>query len=149
MGNQFYSKNMRKPNFLIVVFSVFIIVSCGEFLGFSDPPELDLGSIKKIYLYITTESMDKLYESVSETDFVPCIYQTGNTRQEALIRVRGFTSRIDPKKSFTLKYENNDGILIKYALETAYDSFVTNRIAMHAYWLLGLPLGLQATYTYP
>ena len=115
------------------------IISCGEFLGFGDPPELDLGNILKVRLYLTTESMDKLYESVSETDFVPCIYQVGNRRYEALIRVRGFTSRIDPKKSFTVKFENNQGQLVKYALETAYDSFVTNRIAMYAYRLIDLP----------
>ncbi len=129
---------------IITVFS-FSIISCGEFIGFGDPPELDLGDILKVRLYLTTESLDKLYESVSETDFVPCIYQVKNRRYEALIRVRGFTSRIDPKKSFTLKYENN-GQMIKYALETAYDSFVTNRLALYAYGLIGAT-GLPAPET--
>jgi hypothetical protein len=116
-----------------------VFLTCGDFLGFSDPPEPDLGNILKIKLYLTEESLEKLYESVSETDFVPCIYQVNDLRTEALIRVRGFTSRIDPKKSFTVKFLNSDGNEIKYAFETAYDSFVTNRIAMFAYRLLGLP----------
>lgn len=69
---------------IILIFSFFVL-SCGEFLGFSDPPELDLGSIMKVRLYLTTESLDKLYESVSETDFIPCVYEIGDFSIDDLI----------------------------------------------------------------
>ena len=123
--------------YLIFFITITTLFSCGEFIGFNDIPEPDIGNILKIKLYITRNSMLKLYESVSEKDYVPCIYEESNNRTEALIKVRGFTSRMDPKKSFTISIKTKTGIL-KYALETAYDSFVRNRLAMFAYQQIGL-----------
>ena len=135
MGCKYHSKNLI---FIIIIgIIIFSFISCGEFIGFSDIPEPDIGNVLKIKLYLTQNSLLKLYESVSERDYVPCIYEENGKRTEALIKVRGFTSRMDPKKSFTININTKDGIL-KYALETAYDSFVRNRLAMFAYKQAGL-----------
>jgi hypothetical protein len=112
----------------------FIFLSCGEFIGFDSLPGEDIGDITKVYIYLNEESLEKLYESVSESDYAPCIYQINSSRTEALIKVRGFTSRLDPKKSFTIKISDS----LQYAFEAAYDTFITNRLAMFTYNKAGL-----------
>ena len=115
-----------------------LIAGCGEFIGFSDPPEPDLGAIAKIRVYLSETALRQLYDSVFEDDWAPCTAVESGVSRDAWIRVRGFTSRAYPKKSFTLKYEDDEREE-RYALERLTGSGASNRLAMYAYRTVGLP----------
>ena len=117
---------------LALVCLVLLITGCGEFIGFSDPPEPDLGDIAKIRIYLSETALSQLYDSVFEDDYAPCTAVENGVRRDAWIQVRGFTSRAYPKKSFTLKYEA-EGEEVLYALERLTGSGASNRLAMYAY----------------
>lgn len=111
---------------------VLLVAACGEFIGFSDPPEPDLGAIAKIRIYLSETALRQLYDSVFEDDFAPCTAVENGVSRDAWIQVRGFTSRAYPKKSFTLKYEDGEREE-RYALERLTGSGAANRLAMFAY----------------
>jgi hypothetical protein len=124
--------------FLIILLTAICLTSCGQFLGFSDFPEPDVGDIKKIRLYLSDISLQKLYDSVSEDDYAPCLYREGGHSTQAQVKVRGFTSRLYPKKSFTVRITAGDSV-IHYALDASDDPWLTNHLAFYAYRLAGLP----------
>jgi hypothetical protein len=120
---------------IIPLFAMLIFVNaCGEFLGFSSLPEPDLGDITRINVCLSPDSLKKLYNSVAVDDFAPCIYEENGNRIKAFIKVRGFTSRLYPKKSFTVKIVVN-GRIIRYCLECFN---IQNRIAFFTYKKVGL-----------
>lgn len=119
----------------VSAFMVMLLVAgCGQFLGFSDPPDPDLGDIRKIHISLSPEGVKKLYATVVEDDYVPCLYSEPGVDTQAEIHVRGFTSRGYPKKSFTVRMQQN-GRRIKFAVETFS---VSNRIVFDAYARVGL-----------
>jgi spore coat protein CotH len=133
---------MREIRFLVASFfaSAVVITSlvcCGEFLGFSPIPEPDLGNITKVRLHLSKQALIELYASVDTGEFTPCTYEEEGETAQAEIKVRGFTSRLDPKKSFTVKIVNG-GEELGYAFEALGDFYVTNRLAMYLYRRVGL-----------
>lgn len=123
---------------LALVCLAVLVSGCGEFIGFSSPPEPDLGGITEMRIYLSESALSQLYDSVFEDDYAPCTAVEDDLRRDAYIKVRGFTSRAYPKKSFTLKFETGDGDVM-YALERLTGSGATNRLAMYAYRTVGLP----------
>jgi hypothetical protein len=123
----------KLPGTPVIVAALSLVLqlsACGQFLGFSSLSDPDLGAISKTKIYIDDVSLRKLYESVAEDDYAPCIYIDQGSRTRAWIKVRGFTSRLDPKKSFTLKLDETGTL---YALERVTGSGANNRMAMYAY----------------
>ncbi len=116
------------------IFLLSLFFSCGDFLGFSSFPEPKYGSIDKVKLSLNNSNLTELYESVFENNYAPCIFQSGNVRADALIKVRGLTSRFDRLKSFTIKIKKND---TKYTFEAG--ATLTNQLAMYTYSKIGLP----------
>ena len=102
--------------------------------GFTPEAELELGPIKKIRISLSPEAMLELYPTVKADDYAPCTYEERGRKIEARIRVRGFTSRLHAKKSFTVKMKLN-GESLKYSIE---GNSVQNRIAFFTYNLAGL-----------
>lgn len=117
---------------LILSFSLF---SCGEFIGFDDFTDPDVGNVKKIKVYFSEENMERFYDSVSppEEDHTPCRITVNNgVNVEGTMRVRGNTSRRYPKKNFTLRIKEgmHEG---NYALMHEDFTWLKNRIVMYAY----------------
>ena len=139
MGIVFHSEHMKIKACVISIF-LFLLPSCGEFIGFNSIPEPDLGDIKKIRVYLSDESLKKLYNSVSKTEeyYAPCIYKEDGERTEAFIKVRGEWARFYPKKNFTVKISSGDEE-IKYAFDASDGPWVKNRMVMFAYNKVGLP----------
>ena len=123
-----------------ILASLSLLISCGKFIGFNSIPEPDLGDIKKIRVYLSAESLKKLYNTRSETEdyYTSCIYQEDGSRNEGLIKVRGLTARFFPKKNFAVKIYSGEEE-IKYAFDASDEPWVTNRIVMFAYNKVGLP----------
>lgn len=124
----------RIKRLLLITFS-FFLVSCGEFIGFDDFTEPDVGSVKKIKVYMTEENLARFYDSVSppEEDHTPCRVTVNNgVNVEGTLRVRGNTSRRYPKKNFTLRIKEgmHEG---NYALMHEDFTWLKNRIVMYAY----------------
>lgn len=134
------SRVLRLPSVLLPVFLAVLFLSlsgCGEFLGFAEFPEPDTGDIMKIRLFLTAGALAELYDSVREDDYAPCIYEEDGKRTEALVKVRGFTSRIEYQKNFTVCIEVGSETIM-YALDSSGAS-IKNALAMYAYRTVGLP----------
>ena len=112
---------------------ILALTGCGEFTTKDD--DVDIGKAQKLELFLTEDNFFRLYSSVStnESFFCSVIYE--KWRGEGKIKVRGYTSRMHPKKSFQLKIDGR-----KYVLERG-DAVggISNRIAMRAHQLAGLP----------
>ena len=135
MGIKFYSKILT-----IISITIFTLLSfsCGEIIGFSDFPEPELENIMKIYIYLSDNSLRELYDSTHEDTWAKCNYKQGSIRTSAYIKVRGYTSKLYPKKSFTLKFKENDREK-RYALDSTGAPWIKNRIVMYTYQQIGLP----------
>ena len=139
-------KNKKRRNFIISVkilllFLIFSLFSCGEYIGFDDPDQPDLGDINKIKIYLSEEEKNKLYNTVTEDDYAHCTYKEDGRVYDAWIKIRGDLSRVYPKKSFTLKFIYGDNEK-KYSLDASYKdpSSARNRLALEAYRYIGLPV---------
>ncbi|MBR0318485.1 MAG: CotH kinase family protein [Spirochaetia bacterium] len=72
---------------------------------------------------------------MAENFYTPCILKKDKWRGDAVIKIRGNTSRREYKKSFGLKIDKN-----KYMLERGEENGgLYNRIVMRAYQLAGVP----------
>ena len=131
-------QGMILSGWIILLTISFFFGSCGEFIGFADFPEADIGDIQKIELFLSDNAKQRLYESVAENDFAPCIYKEGGQKTEAFIKVRGFTSRVDPKKNFNVKIVT-PGETIRYVLEASGKTYQTNPLAFFIHRRVGLP----------
>ncbi|MBN1700063.1 MAG: CotH kinase family protein [Spirochaetales bacterium] len=123
---------LKRGFFLILVLC--ITAGCGEVICFSPVPCPDLGPITRIHVSLSPASLKKLYNSVAEDDYAPCLYEEDGRRIKAYIKVRGFTSRIYPKKSFTVKI-STENRTIRYCLESFN---IENRLVFFAYKKAGL-----------
>ena len=111
-----------------------VLFSCGEFVG-SNEDEVSTGSAQQLEIFLSEDNFYRLYSSVSINESVDCSVIFEKWRGDGEIKVRGYTSRMHPKKSFQLKIDGK-----KYVLERSRASGgVCNRIAMRAYQLAGLP----------
>lgn len=110
------------------------IVGCGEFVGSKDD-DVSIGKAQKLEVFLSDDNMMRLYSSVSTNESFSCSVIYEKWRGEGKIKVRGYTSRMHPKKSFQLKIDGK-----KYVLERGDElAGVSNRIAMRAHQLAGLP----------
>ena len=110
------------------------LVSCGEFVGSKDD-DVSIGKAQKLEVFLSDDNMMRFYSSVSTNESFPCSVIYEKWRGEGKIKVRGYTSRMHPKKSFQLKVDGR-----KYVLERGDElAGISNRIAMRAYQLAGLP----------
>ncbi len=123
-----------KVKLILALFTVFLLISCGEFGGFSDFSKADTGSITKVEAYFTDENLAKFYDSVSqpEEDYAQCTVTMRKHTYPGEMKVRGYTSRGEPKKNFTLRIKVGDK-KVKYALMHEADTWFKNRIVMYAY----------------
>ena len=125
---------LSKAKLILALFIASLLISCGEFGGFSDFSKADTGSITKVKAYFTDENLAKFYDSVSqpEEDYAQCTVTMGKHTYPAEMKVRGYTSRGEPKKNFTLRIDIG-GEKVKYALMHEADTWFKNRIVMYAY----------------
>ena len=109
------------------------LAGCGDFT--TDGDSTSIGKAQKMELFLTEDNLLRLYSSVSTNESFSCtvIYENGHF--DGKIKVRGYTSRMHPKKSFQLKVDGK-----KYVLERGDEvAGISNRIAMRAHQLAGLP----------
>jgi len=126
---------LSKAKLLVLSATVFILSSCGEFGGFDSYEKPDVGDVTKVEAYFTEENLAKFYDSVSQPEegYASCSARIGNGKLlRAWMKVRGYTSRGEPKKNFSIKIEK-DGRTKVYALMHEADTWFKNRIVMYAY----------------
>ena len=123
-----------KAKLILAFLTVLLLTSCGEFGGFSSFSKADTGSITKVEAYFTEENLAKFYDSVSqpEEDYAQCTVTMVKHTYQGWMKVRGYTSRGEPKKNFTLRIKVGDK-KIKYALMHEADTWFKNRIVMYSY----------------
>ena len=118
----------------MTAYLLLLIIGCGEFSGYKDD-DVNIGKAQKLEVFLSDDNIYRLYSSVSINDSVSCSVIYEKWRGEGKIKVRGYTSRMHPKKSFQLKIDGR-----KYVLERGDGvAGISNRIAMRAYRLAGLP----------
>ena len=137
-GISLYCTEMRNTilclgRFVLLFCILFGIAGCGEFVGTKDD-EPDTGSIDEVRISMPYEDVQWFFRSMTDNFYTPCTLEKGKWRGDAVIKVRGDTSRRYPKKSFGLKIEGR-----KYMLERGQeDGGLYNRIALRAYQLAGV-----------
>ena len=129
-------KNAFKCHIILFVLSsciLAVLIGCGEFTAQDN--DVDTGKAQKLELFLSDENLMRLYSSVSISDSVSCSVIYEKWRGEGKLKVRGYTSRMHPKKSFQLKIDGR-----RYVLERGDEvAGISNRIAMRAQQLAGLP----------
>jgi len=132
-------RNFRSGPYLIILFSLLLMQSCGEFSGFASRVSPETGDLPHLRIYLSPEELNTLYDSVVSDRYALCrMEREAAAPQKAAIRVRGFSSRMEPKKSFTLRVEEK-GKIKKYALDAGGDPWFRYSLAMDAYRMAGLP----------
>ena len=123
-----------KAKLILALSTALFLTSCGEFGGFSSFSKADTGTITKVEAYFTEENLAKFYDSVSqpEEDYAQCTVTMGKNTYQGWMKVRGYTSRGEPKKNFTLRIKVG-GEKVKYALMHEAGTWFKNRILMYAY----------------
>ncbi len=115
---------------LIILFS---LSSCGEFT--TKDEDVDTGTINKVEVFLTEENLGRFYTTIALDTQFSCSVIFNEWHGDGTIKVRGDTSRIRLKKSFTLNAAGR-----KYILERGQENGgIYNRMAMRAYQLAGLP----------
>ncbi len=131
-----------KSKIIFLIFSVSVFLSsCGNVTswGFDENP--DTGDLPEFRLYLSEEELGTLYDSLGLNVEASCRYESDLSDMpygEGRINIRGFTSLMMPKKSFTLTVDNAEGEA-KYALDAQGDPWIGYGLVMYAYSLAGLP----------
>lgn len=108
--------------------------SCGDLIGFSSESTPDPGDLQELEISISNEELSVLYDSVVIDSPAVCRVGRDDASADATIKIRGLTSRMLPKKSFTIEVDD-----VKYALDAGGDPWLGYSLAMKAYSLTGLP----------
>ena len=110
------------------------MAGCGEFVGTEDD-KIDTGKVQKLELFIPEDSLGRLYSTMSLDTDASCSVIFKKWHGDGTLKIRGDSSRLRLKKSFTLEVDGR-----KYILERGQENGgLYNRIAMRAYQLAGLP----------
>ncbi|MBQ6673598.1 MAG: CotH kinase family protein [Spirochaetia bacterium] len=118
----------------ILLFFILSLSACGEFVGMEDD-DTDTTGVEKVQIFIPQDKLYWLDSSVVNNRYTQCVLEKGKWRGDAVIKVRGNTSRGNHKKSFGLKIDG-----CKYMLERGQENGgIYNRIVMRAYQLAGVP----------
>lgn len=112
---------------------LFSLTCCGELTTEDDTPSV--GKVQKLELFLSEEELHRLYSTlVLDTQF-SCSVIFEKYHGDGTIKIRGDSSRLHCKKSFTLKVDGT-----KYILERGQENGgLYNRIAMRTYQMAGLP----------
>lgn len=122
-------KVLRILPFCLILVS---LVSCGDFT--TKDEDVDTGTVSKVQISMSDDNLHRFYNSVTAGNYTSCTVEKGHWRGDGEIRVRGYSSRLNHKKSFSLKI---DGRL--YVLERGERTGgLYNRIAMRAYQMAGV-----------
>lgn len=122
-------KILRTFPFFVILIS---LISCGEFT--TKDEDVDTGTISKLQIYMSDDNLLRFESSVTAGNYTSCTVEKGHWRGDGKIRVRGYSSRLNYKKSFSLKIDDR-----LYILERGeYTGGLYNRIAMRAYQLAGV-----------
>jgi hypothetical protein len=117
-----------KLNSLILLFtiSLLLLISCGDnsVKKATEAPKF----VKEYYIECDQQAFIKLQENYSANEYIPIkITYNGETRK-AKIRIRGDTSRKDPKKSLKIKFDslliNNIPEVINFNAEYADKTYI-------------------------
>ena len=122
---------------LAVLAGVFFLASCGEIVGFREQTT-DIGDLPRFDIHIGDDELEILYESLTNDAYASCRFDDGSGSRSAGIRIRGDSSRMHPKKSFTLVFDE-EGTEVKTALDSGGDPWFLYNMAMYAYGSVGLP----------
>ncbi len=123
---------MHKVLRFLPLFLILSLFSCGEFT--TKDEDVDTGAISKVQISMSDDNLHRFYSSVTAGNYTSCMVEKGHWRGDGEIRVRGYSSRLNYKKSFSLVI---DGRL--YILERGESTGgLYNRIAMRAYQLAGV-----------
>ena len=140
MGTSLYCIDMKSTRlrhivrFILFISVIAAVAGCGEFVGSKDD-DVSIGKAQKLEVFLSDDNLMRLYSTVSISDSVSCSVIYEKWRGEGKIKVRGYTSRMHPKKSFQLKVGGK-----KYVLERGdVVGGISNRIAMRAQQLAGIP----------
>ena len=118
---------------VLILFALAGLIGCGDFTTSDNTPSV--GGAQKLEIFLTDNNLQRLYSTVSISESVSCSVIFEKWRGDGRIKVRGYTSRMHPKKSFQLKIDGK-----KYVLERGDEvAGISNRIAMRAHQLAGLP----------
>ncbi|MDC7241212.1 MAG: CotH kinase family protein [Spirochaetales bacterium] len=116
---------------------LFLLISCGEWAGFNADTSPYTGDLDRMDLYLNDDELGVLYDSVVVDRAAVCSYEVDGYSAKGEIQIRGLSSRMDPKKSFTLEGTLSEGI--KDALDAGGDPWIEYSLVMKAYELAGLP----------
>ena len=126
----------NKAAVCFVILAASLLGSCGEFAGWNPSDDEDTGALEDMNLYLGDEELEILYDSVVVDESASCRYRVDGATFEGFLNIRGLTSRMQPKKSFTLERANGE----KWALDAGGDPWFEYALAMRAYDLAGLPV---------
>ncbi|MDC7218694.1 MAG: CotH kinase family protein [Spirochaetales bacterium] len=129
---------MRCSAAVSVLGLAFLLSSCGDWAGINADDSPYIGDLDRMDLYLNDDELDVLYDSVVVDSAAVCTYEVDGYSAEGEIQIRGLSSRMDPKKSFTLEGTLSEGI--KDALDAGGDPWIEYALAMEAYDLAGLPV---------
>ena len=120
-----------RPFTLCLIF-LLSLISCGEFT--TKDEDVDVGTISKVEISMSNDNLHRFYSSVTAGNYTSCTVEKGHWRGDGKIRVRGYSSRLNYKKSFSLMIGGR-----LYILERGEKTGgLYNRIAMRTYQLAGV-----------
>ncbi|MDC7240571.1 MAG: CotH kinase family protein [Spirochaetales bacterium] len=118
-----------------------LLVSCGNFVGFSKSSGPDTGDLKSFRIYLTQENYTTLRNSVLTGRWAPLKFEDNRANpfdeDRGMIRIRGNSSRYRPKKSYTIELGEGDDA-VRYALDAGADVWFQYGLAMAAYNFAGI-----------
>lgn len=122
---------------VLILLSLLGLSSCGEFAGWNPDRRPETGDLEEVNLYLNDGELEVLYDSVVVDRPALCRYEARGESLRGEIQIRGLSSRMDPKKSFTFQARES---LLKDALDAGGDPWIEYALAMKAYDLAGLPV---------
>ena len=123
---------MHKVLRFLPLFLILSLFSCGEFT--TKDEDVDTGAISKVQISMSDDNLHRFYSSVTAGNYTSCMVEKGHWRGDGEIRVRGYSSRLNYKKSFSLVIDGRLDILERGESTGG----LYNRIAMRAYQLAGV-----------
>jgi len=131
---QSYNQKTMKFSSFLFIFFLFIDTVQGT--------ELEL-TLPIYHLQIDSVSLEKLHRNPWTDEYFPAVFSYDNFEYKCEARFRGGTARTLPKKSWAIKFEDNDNIfeMEKIDLNAEYQdrSFLRNHIAMKLFQNIGYP----------
>ncbi|OQY33755.1 MAG: hypothetical protein B6241_06790 [Spirochaetaceae bacterium 4572_59] len=119
--------------FPVLLFSL-LLSSCGEFIGLYKEVRPETGALVDFDVFLSGDELNILYDSVISDRAALCQTKRDGSLRNGEINIRGYTSRLLPKKSFTVTYANQE----KIALDAGGNPWFEYDLAMYAYRLAGL-----------